>query len=144
MKISRQLAIKILKYLDENPKFYFPFLVMCQEYAPEDDDFVEIEPNKWKNIEADNMYQTFELWENLQHLYENTIQLLSKWFLDIILNEWLENKVRSLFEGYDELYKPNLTESTKILEYWENEFFWWKKEAFQEVLDLIEKYKTIS
>ena len=46
MNISRALAVKILKYLDDHPDFYFPFLVMCKEYTPEDDDFVEIEPEE--------------------------------------------------------------------------------------------------
>ncbi|HBA45161.1 TPA: hypothetical protein DEG21_05635 [Patescibacteria group bacterium] len=78
MKISRKLAIAILKYLDKNPRFYFPFLVMCQEYGPEDDDFVEICYNEWQLIEEDESYKTFELWENLQDLREDTTQLLAK------------------------------------------------------------------
>jgi len=84
MKISRELAIKILKYLDQHKKFYFPFLVMCQEYTEEDDDFVEIEPDEWEMIEGDDKYQTFELWENLQQLYPETLQLMAKGFLEKI------------------------------------------------------------
>ena len=61
MKISRKLAIQILKYLDKHNDFYFPFLVMNKEYTEEDDDFVEIEPNEWENIESDENYHTFEL-----------------------------------------------------------------------------------
>ncbi len=141
MKISRELALQILKYLDRNPKFYFPFLVMCQEYSPEDDDFVEIEPNEWENIEEDEIYQTFELWENLQNLESDTTELLAKWFIEKITNEYLENEIRLLCEYYWKLYKENLTESAKILEYWENEFFWWKKEAFEDILELFKKYK---
>lgn len=34
---------------------------MNQEYSPEDDDFVEIEPEEWETIEEDENYQTFEL-----------------------------------------------------------------------------------
>lgn len=49
----------------------------------------------------------------------------------------LEDKIRNLFLEYDKLYKSELTETTDISEYWENEFFWWKREAFQEVLELI-------
>jgi hypothetical protein len=78
MKISRNLAIAILRYLYQHPGFHFPFLVMCQEYTPEDDDFVEIEPAERKNIEEDDIYQTFELWENIQHLYKDTTELLAK------------------------------------------------------------------
>ncbi len=63
MKISRDSAIQILKYCDKHKKFNFPFFVMCKEYSPEDDDFVEIGPDEWQAIEDDDTYQTFELWE---------------------------------------------------------------------------------
>ncbi|KKP67885.1 MAG: hypothetical protein UR65_C0064G0004 [Candidatus Moranbacteria bacterium GW2011_GWE2_35_164] len=84
MKISRKLAIQILKYCFLHKDFYFPFLVMCREYSPEDDDFVEIEPNEWETISEDENYHTFELWENLQNLYEQTLQLMAKGFIDKI------------------------------------------------------------
>ncbi|HBR78875.1 MAG TPA: hypothetical protein DEA46_00405 [Candidatus Moranbacteria bacterium] len=84
MKIKRELAIKILRYLDKNKDFYFPFLVVCKEYTPEDDDFVEIAPSEWRMIFEDENYQTFELWENLQNLDEKTLQLMAKGFLDKI------------------------------------------------------------
>jgi hypothetical protein len=85
MIISRELAIKILHYLTIHPKFPFPFLVMCKEYSPEDNDFVEISPNEWKNIQDDENYQTFELWENLQDLDGKTLELMSKWFIEEIV-----------------------------------------------------------
>ncbi len=87
MDISRELATKILKYLDEHKNFYFPFLVMNQEYTPEDDYFVETEPNEWEVIAEDSIYQTFQLWENLQHLDKQTLQLMAKGFLEEILLE---------------------------------------------------------
>lgn len=87
MKISRELAIKILKYLDQHKDFYFPFLVMCQEYTEEDDDFVEVETDEWKMISSDEKYQTFELWENLQNLDEETLELMVKGFLEKINGE---------------------------------------------------------
>lgn len=87
MKISRELAIRILKYSYENKDFYFPFLVMCKEYTPEDDDFVEVEPEEWEMIQEDESYQTFELWENLQNLYEETIELLAEGFIRKILDK---------------------------------------------------------
>lgn len=89
MKISRELAIQILKYLEEYPKFYFPFLVVCKEYTPEDDDFVEIEPSEWRVIKEDENYKTFELWENLQDLYIETIELMAKGFIEKITNKSL-------------------------------------------------------
>lgn len=87
MNISRPLAIKILKYLNDHPDFYFPFLVMCKEYTPEDDDFVEIEPEEWEMIAGDKDYKTFQLWENLQEQYEETVCLMVKGFLEKIANE---------------------------------------------------------
>lgn len=87
MRISRELAIKILKYLDQHKEFYFPFLVMCREYTEEDDDFVEIEPDEWKLMQSDDKYQTFELWENLQNLNEETLQLMARGFIEKIVNE---------------------------------------------------------
>ncbi|MDD3646134.1 MAG: hypothetical protein PHH06_01870 [Candidatus Gracilibacteria bacterium] len=140
MKISRELALIILKYLNDNPKFYFPFMVVCKEYSPEDDDFVEIEPNEWETIEKDEIYKTFELWENLQNLYEGTTELLAKGFIDLILGKSLKDEIETLYNNYDKLCKSDLTESAKILEYGENEFFGGKREAFQEVLELFKKY----
>ena len=87
MDISRELAIKILKYLDEHKDFYFPFLVMNQEYTPEDDDFVEIEPYEWEMIAEDDIYQTFQLWENLKNLDTDTTKLLAKGFIEKITGE---------------------------------------------------------
>lgn len=85
MKIERELAIKILKYCHEHTDFYFPFLVMNKEYSEEDDDFVEVESNEWKMVQEDEKYQTFELWENLQNLDEQTLKLMAKGFLDEIV-----------------------------------------------------------
>jgi len=53
----------------------------------------------------------------------------------------LEKEIKKLYIEYSKLYKIELIESTKILEYWENEFFWGKKEAFEEVLLILKKYK---
>lgn len=137
MKISRELAIKILKYLYKYPQFYFPFLVMCKEYSPEDDDFVEIAPEERKNIEDDRIYQTFELRENIQYLYKDTTKLLAKWFIDKITNQSVEKEIISLYRQYKKLYKNELVESAKIEEYGTNEFFGWKAEAFQEALKIL-------
>lgn len=141
MKISRQLAIMILKYCSENPDFYFPFLVMCKEYTREDEDFVEICPNEWNDIEEDEMYQTFELWENLQDLKGNTTELLAKWFIEKITNNSLESEIKLLANDYWKLYKVKWTESVDVEEYGTNEFLGWKKETFEDVLDLIKKYR---
>lgn len=113
---------------------------MCQEYTPEDDDFVEIKAEERRNIEEDEIYQTFELRENLQHLYPETLSLMAKGFVEKIINSSIEKEVKSLKKQYRELYKPQLTESLKIEEYGTNEFFWGKAEAFEEALEIIKKY----
>lgn len=94
MKISRESAIRILKYCHEHWGFYFPFTVVCREYTPEDDDFVEVEPDEWEMINEDEGYQTFELWENVQDLRgvgtlggDETTELLAKGFIEKILAE---------------------------------------------------------
>ena len=107
MKIDRKLAIQIFEYLDKHKKFYFPFRIMCGEYTLEDDDFVEIEPNKWRIILEDESYQTFELWENLQDLDEETIKLMSKGFIEKITNSKgiVRNFIFYTKEGFT--FQPN-------------------------------------
>ena len=57
---------------------------MNKEYTEEDDDFVEIESNEWQMISEDEDYQTFQLWENLQNLNEETLRLMAKGFIEKI------------------------------------------------------------
>lgn len=117
MKISRDLAIIILKYLYKHPKCSFPFLVMCKEYSQEDDDFVEVQPNEWKNIKKDQIYQTFELWENIQHLYKWDTALLAQWFIHKIINKRSIKKYIFLtFEWFTQ--EPNLKEIDNIQMLW--------------------------
>ena len=141
MDISRELAIKILKYLNQHKDFYFPFLVMNKEYTEEDDDFVEIEPNEWETIESDENYKTFQLWENLQNLDELTLKLMSKGFLEEITNELLENHISKLAKNYRKEWNAKLLESEKIEDYGLNEFIAGKADAFEDCLFLIREYK---
>ncbi len=91
MPISKELALKILKYLVDNPSFYFPFFVVCKEYSAEDDDFVELDPSiDYETIRDFEEYQTFQLWENLQDLKAETLELMSKGFIEKIICESLE------------------------------------------------------
>ncbi|MBU6431532.1 hypothetical protein KGQ29_04120 [Patescibacteria group bacterium] len=142
MDISRKLAIQILKYLNRHKDFYFPFLVMSKEYAKEDDDFVEIEPNEWEMIESDESYQTFQLWENLQNLDKRTLKLMTKGFLEEITNESIENHVSRLAKNYRKEWNKKLCESAKIEEYGLNEFIAGKADAFEDCLFLIRKHKN--
>jgi hypothetical protein len=142
MTISRNLAIKILKYLDNHKYFYFPFLVMCKEYSDEDDDFVEVGTDEWENIEADEKYQTFELWENLQDLRDETDELLAKGFIERITGDSLESHLAELVKNYKESYKENLDENNSIENYGDNEFLKGKAEAYKECLELVKKYRV--
>lgn len=139
MKISRELAIKILKYLYENPDFKFPFVVVCLEYTPEDDDFVEIMPEEWQIIFEDSGYKTFQLWHRFKDMEDYSINLLSKWYLEKILQKSLKNELYNLFNFYNQLYDEELLLSKDIQKFWENEFFGWKKEAFEDALEVLKK-----
>jgi len=141
MDISRELAIKILKYLDEHKKFYFPFLVMCKEYTPEDNDFVEIEPNEWEMIAEDDTYQTFQLWENLQDLHEDTTRLLAKGFIEKIVGESLEKEISSLAKEYRKIWKEDIQLTRETADHEQNEFSEGSAEAYESCLDLIRKFR---
>ncbi len=142
MDITRELAIKILKYLDQHKDFYFPFKVVCKEYNPEYDDYVEVEPKEWEIIKKDPGCQTFQLWENLQNLYIETIRLMSKGFIEKITNNSLESHIAELAKNYRKEWKEELWESEKIEEYGLNEFIGGKAEAYEDCLELIKEYNA--
>ena len=140
MDISRELAIKILKYLNQHKDFYFPFLVMNREYTQEDNDFLEIEPNEWKMIEEDGNYKTFQLWENLQDLDDDTARLMAKGFIEKITNESLESHITELAKNYKKEWKEELWESEDIVDFGFNEFVGGKAEAYEDCLDIIREH----
>ena len=142
MPISRELAIKILKYLDQHKDFYFPFLVMNKEYTEEDDDFVELEPNEWKMIAQDNTYQTFQLWENLQNLRKETLRLMAKGFIEKIIGESLQLQIAELAKNYRKDWKKKVSEFEKIEGYGFNEFLGGKAEAYEDCLRIIKESGT--
>jgi len=143
MKISRKLAIQILKYCEKHKDFYFPFVVVCKEYTPEDDDFVEIESNEWEMIESDESYQTFELWENLQNLDNDTTELLAKGFIEKITEKSLKAHITELSKNYRKEWKENLCESKDIEEFGLNEFIGGKADAYEDCSDLIKEYRNL-
>lgn len=143
MKISRELAIKILKYLDKHKSFYFPFLVMCKEYTEEDDDFVEVEPGEWEMIKSDDKYQTFELWENLKNIDKETLELMAKGFLEKIINKSLEKHISTLAKNYKKEWKEELWECENIEKFGLNEFIGGKAEAYEDCFNLIRGYRKL-
>lgn len=142
MKISRKLAVQILRYCFLHKDFYFPFLVVCKENSSRDDDFTEIKPSEWEIIDADENYKTFELWENLQNLDEQTLNLMAKGFVDKITNRFLENDVKKLAKEYRKKWKEEMWESEDIEKFGLNEFIGGKAEAFEECLEIMENYRN--
>ncbi len=141
MRISRELALQILKYLVNNPSFYFPFFVMCKEYTPEDDDFVEIDPfTDYETIRDFEEYQTFELWENLQDIKKNTTELMAKGFIEHITGNAIETEIAKLARQHREEWNIKLCSSEDIEEYGRNEFIGGKAEGFEESLEILKKY----
>jgi len=121
MPITRELALKIIRYLANNPSFYFPFKIMCQGYASHtdyDNDFVEIVPSDdCENLIEDLQYDTFELREDLQNLDLRTLELMSKGFIEKILkNEknLLKDFIFITFEGMT--FQPNSESDTPDIE----------------------------
>lgn len=144
MPISRELALIILKYLLDNPSFYFPFQVMCQGYASQvdaDNDFVEIAPSDdYENLLENTHYDTFELWENLQNLDLETVQLMSKGFIEKMLARSIETEILENIKNFRSLWREELWESTNIEEFGQNEYFGGKADGFEESLKIVLKH----
>lgn len=88
MKIPRELALTIIRYLIDNPKFYFPFDIGCKGiYGCRDYDPIPIQEEDYLMFDNFKEYDDFVLVENLQHLFEDTIQLMSKGFIEKITSE---------------------------------------------------------
>ena len=137
MKISRKLAIRILKYLDKYKDFYFPFQVACKEYSGRD----EVESSEWKMIKNDEKYQTFELQKNLQDLRKDTIELMAKGFIEKITGKSLEKVLEALAKNYRKKWREELWESEDIERFGLNEFIGGKAEGFEESLNIIKEYQ---
>ncbi len=144
MPISRDLALLIIKYLLDNPTFTFPFLVVCKNYANHtysDEDFVEIIPqDDYENLVENAHYDTFEIWGNIQKLELETLQLLSKGFIEKMTYHSIENEIQMQALKFRNLWKEELLESTRIEEFAQNEYFGGKAEGFEESLEMINKY----
>lgn len=138
MPISRELALKILRYLLDNPSFYFPFKIVCINF----DELYDIEILKEMLDEVFNNddFKDFELVEDLQCLDLQTLQLMSKGFLDKIVNNDALNQIETYAKEYRNLWKKEACESLKIEEYGFNEFLGGKAEGFEESLEILKEY----
>ena len=142
MKIKREQTIKIIKYLDENPNFYFPFKIICKDFK-ENSEYYQTDCLKgvdYKFIEKNKDLLNFYLEENLQNLYTETVELMAKGFLHKIEHEDILNKISNLAIEYRKSWKEDLLESSDIEEYGLNEFLGGKAEAYEDCIEIINKY----
>jgi len=137
MQINRKLVLQILEYLKDNKDFYFPFKIM---YKNNDGDYIEISIDDYNNLLNDKKYNNFELWENLQNLTKETIKLMSKGFIEKIIQKNLLNEVECMAIEYRKAWKEKLCDSVIIEEYGFNEFLGGKAEGFEESVEIIKKY----
>ncbi|MCF6309929.1 MAG: hypothetical protein L3J19_05580 [Sulfurimonas sp.] len=140
MKITRELTLKTMRYLEENKDFYFPFKIICNDFCKDsnfyDMDCKEIE---YSAINDNISLINFELEENLQNLCEETTGLMAKGFIDKIEQENIVEKISNLAVEYRKSWKKDLWESEDIEEYGLNEFIGGKAEAYEECLKLLIK-----
>ncbi|MDD5372432.1 MAG: hypothetical protein PHO62_03275 [Sulfurimonas sp.] len=141
MPISRELALKILRYLLDNSSFYFPFKIVCINFDEDDELYdVEISQEMLDEILSNGEFKDFELVENLQHLDLQTLQLMSKGFIEKIIYDDALNKIETAAKEYKNLWKRDVCESVKIEEYGFNEFLGGKAEGFEESLEILKEY----
>jgi len=140
MPISRKLVLQILKYLIDNPEFYFPFFIHNQHFNKGEELYdVEFCIESYKKIKEHKEYEKFILAENLQDLHLETIELMSKGFIEKITYQNLFDKISALSIEYRKNWKEDLWESEKIEEYGLNEFIGGKAEAYEDCLEILQK-----
>ena len=140
MKIARELTLKIMRYLEENKDFYFPFKIICSDFG-KDSDFYDVDCKEieYSAINDNISLINFELEEDLQNLYEETTGLMAKGFIDKIEQKSIVDKISNLAVEYRKNWKKDLYESEDIEEYGLNEFIGGKAEAYEECLKLFIK-----
>lgn len=141
MKIKKKLALKIMKYLLENPSFHFPFEFIYSDLN-ENISFekVELSEEMILYISNNEKIQNFFLKENFEKLDILTLQFLLKGFIDKIVAKDLLERISDLANEYYKSWNSNLIESVKIEEYGFNEFIKGKAEGFEESLEILNDY----
>lgn len=141
MQISKELVIKILKYLLDNPSFYFPFNIVCINFDEDDESYdVDISQEIFDEVINNDEFKDFKLVENLQHLDLETLQLMSKGFIEKIAYDDATKQIETLAKAYRNLWKKKACESVEIEEYGFNEFLGGKAEGFEESMKILKKY----
>lgn len=141
MPLSRELALKVLKYLLDNPSFYFPFKIVCINFDEDDELYdVEVSQEMLDEVLSNEVFQDFKLVENLQHLDLETLSLMSKGFIEKIVHDDAIKQIETAAKGYRNLWKIDICESVKIEEYGFNEFLGGKAEGFEESLEILKEH----
>ena len=144
MPISRDIVLKILRYLLDNPDFYFPFQIVSKKFEEKYDvNEIEVCEEYFEILMNNSNFCDFELIEDFQNLNLETLQLMSKGFIEKILDESIIDTISTLAKYYRESWKEELWESCDIEEYGLNEFLGGKAEAFEECLALINSHKEV-
>jgi len=140
MKITRELTLKIMKYLEDNKDFYFPFKIICSDFG-KDSNFYDMECSEieYSVIENDSSLLNFVLEENLQDLYKETTDDDAVHFINKIKEEDIVEKISNLATEYRKSWKKDLCKSEHIEEYGLNEFIGGNAEAYEECLKLFDK-----
>jgi hypothetical protein len=125
MKITREQATAILLYLRDNPNYFFPYEVMCQEVdqdnrEEDDTDFVGLCPEDLDEEDNDlpERYQTFELRADdvkapRSKIAFQMVKLLLHAELDDAMSEY--KKIHLHVLQYNEL--PDIDSDTDLFEY---------------------------
>ncbi|MBE0513690.1 hypothetical protein [Sulfurimonas sp.] len=143
MPISKELALKILRYLLDNPSFYFPFKIVCINFDEDDELYdVEVSQEMLDEVLNSDEFKDFELVENLQHLDLKTLQLMSKGFIEKIVHADVLKQIETAAKEYRNLWKIDICESVEIEEYGFNEFVGGKAEGFEESLEILKDGAT--
>ncbi|QFR43964.1 hypothetical protein [Sulfurimonas xiamenensis] len=141
MPISRELALKILKYLLDNSSFYFPFKIVCINFDEDDELYdVEVSQEMLDEVLNNDEFKDFKLVENLQHLDLQTLQLMSKGFIEKIVYADALKQIEIAAKEYRNLWKIDICESVEIEEYGFNEFVGGKAEGFEESLKILNEH----
>lgn len=144
MPISRELALKILKYLLDNSSFYFPFKIVCINFDEDDELYdVEVSQEMLDEVLSNDEFKDFKLVENLQHLDLQTLQLMSKGFIEKIVYADALKQIEIAAKEYRNLWKIDICESVEIEEYGFNEFVGGKAEGFEESLKILNEHLFI-
>ena len=141
MPITRELTLKILKYLLDNPSFHFPFKIVCVNFDEDDELYdIEVSQEMLDKVLDNDGFKDFELVENLQYLDLETLRLMSKGFLDKIVYNDVMKQIEFSAKEYRGMWKRDVCESVKIEEYGFNEFLGGKAEGFEESLEILKEH----